>query len=1304
MDARRWQRLNELFEAMIACSVDERPAFLADACADDEELAVELRRLIRAHERARGFLESPMAAVALRILGLSIEGSAEEPTLTDVRAGAAFRGTDRYALRRQLGAGGMGLVYEVHDRVRNEIVALKTLLRAHPEQLLRLKREFRSLADIAHPNLVTLYELVVEGGDCFFTMELVNGVSIVDYVRGSVEPAHADYERIRRVLRQLVDGIRALHQNGTLHRDIKPSNVLVTAEERVVILDFGLASDVDAAERTPGENLSGTPAYVAPERRMRCSPAGSQDWYSVGVTLHEVLTGTLPTDAGREHLEPQRQHDPCPAPAQVAPDVPDDLSAICIGLLQRDPSRRLSGDHVLEILEGRSTPLIEARVPERESLWTFVGRRSQLGVLDAALARVTHGAAATLYLHGPSGIGKSALVEHFLRGVSRREDIAILRGRCYERESVPYKALDGVVDSLSQHLRVLSEPQLRTWLPPQLGPLLRLFPVLRQVRAIGSHERGDDAADPIVLRQHAFDGLRDLLGRLARRRPLVVFIDDLHWADADSAALLAALLRHPQAPPMLTIGCFRTEEVQSKPFLQVLCDPLDEAAETSLALGPMSKEEADALLMGSVGMLSPEDRARVMSLAPVAAGNPLLLRQIAEYAGTRIVDRQQVTFVDILEHRLHSLPPGGKRFLDTLAVCGRAMAPEVVYEAAGLVGDERPLLARLRAARFLRGSGSAQRVEVYHDRIRETLADNLTAEDKRILHGLLARALVVRAADDAEALYEHYREAGDHQQASVQATRAGQKAESALAFDRAVMYYRAALELATPPGVDRDSKERLARALANAGRPAEAADAYLNAATDANSDRSLELQRIAAGQLLSGGHIDRGLEVIRGVLEAARLRLARGPTTAIASMLWRRAQLRWRGAAFAERDAARVPSAELLRIDTCWAVAAGLAMVDFVHAADFQTRHLLLALDAGEPYRLARAYAAEVFYYGTRGTNGSAKAHAALARAEEMAARANHPHASALCVLARAAMAFLSGDWPVAHAHSARALSMLSNESGATTWELNTAQIFHLGALLFQGELRAGGSTLTSLLESARHRGNLYLETELRTRMNLLWLTADQPREGIQEASAAMRQWSHAGFHRQHYNYMLDQIQTELYCGRPSTAWDVIEAHWPAIRRSQLLRMQFARIEALYLRARCALAMATVVAEPRRFLKIARGDARRLAREKTLWADSLASLVNAGVHAREGRSDAARTRLAAAVDTFDRAHMKLYAAVARRRIGELASDGQDRELQRRADAWMVEQGIVNPAAITRLIAPGFADDIPRTHGPVDVSR
>src|SRR5215471_7139070 len=203
-----------------------------------------------------------------------------EPTLRDepMVVEAEFSGTERFTVRRRLGAGAYGVVYEAFDRERESVVALKTLRPGNVEALYRLKREFRALADITHPNLATLYELLTDSDRWFFTMELIDGANFLQHVRrrgaptplpgtapGSTmseadggdagqrwesdEPASRrpfDEERLRRALRQVVSGVAALHGAGKLHRDIKPSNVLVTPEGRVVMLDFGLVTELDA--------------------------------------------------------------------------------------------------------------------------------------------------------------------------------------------------------------------------------------------------------------------------------------------------------------------------------------------------------------------------------------------------------------------------------------------------------------------------------------------------------------------------------------------------------------------------------------------------------------------------------------------------------------------------------------------------------------------------------------------------------------------------------------------------------------------------------------------------------------------------------------------------------------------------------------------------------------------------------------------------------------------------------------------------------------------------------------------------
>src|SRR5882724_6215769 len=519
-----------------------------------------------------------------------------------------FPGTKRFRVLAKLGAGGMGVVYRVHDSERCRDVALKTLQRFDPSELYYLKNEFRALADVAHPNLVSLYELISDGDHWFFTMELVEGVDFRAWAwrnesvgaattslqhapspptnEMSLTPrtlslsAHSerrserrfavpgprpecDFARLRPALLQLAIGVNEIHKSGRLHRDIKPSNVLVTRDGRVVLLDFGLAIErrrVDPGQSI-GDGLVGTPAYMSPEQTT-CGRLGPEsDWYGVGALLYEVLTGSPPFGGTLlEVVEAKRQRDPVPPGTLAA--VPADLDSLCMALLQRAPQDRPKGEEVLARLGGNVTAGEWNRAPRSG----FIGRRAELEALASAHASTCQGAALTFHVHGASGMGKTALVEHFLERVRNDPRATVLAGRCYERETVPYKALDSLIDSLARYLRHAGHTA-DALLPRDVRPLVRLFPVLKRAQAVTNAPipTAVETPDPHERKRRAFASLKELLGRIADRGPLVLWIDDLQWGDVDSAALLADLVRPPDAPAALIVLTYRTDDGARSP-------------------------------------------------------------------------------------------------------------------------------------------------------------------------------------------------------------------------------------------------------------------------------------------------------------------------------------------------------------------------------------------------------------------------------------------------------------------------------------------------------------------------------------------------------------------------------------------------------------------------------------------------------------------------------------------------------------------------------------------------------------------
>src|SRR5262245_7756415 len=472
-----------------------------------------------------------------------------------------------YEFRGEIGRGGMGVVYDAQDLTHNGRVAIKHLPRLNPSKILRFKREFRALAGLSHPNLCGMYELAHVHGHWFLVMERVEGENFVDHFLNIADMAERT-RQLRPAVAQLAEGLHHLHQAGLLHCDIKPSNVLISREGRVVLLDFGLVTEWSPVDAEGRVELVGSLGYLAPERFAGRPASAAGDWYAVGVMLYESLVGRRPFHGTRTKLIWQQRYMDPPEPFERDPNVPAEWNALCLALIHRNPDRRPDGPELIRRLRGIPAAAADtlSRLPREAPL---VGRDRQLIALQAAFAESCQGRTVIAHVHGSAGMGKTALVERFLGRLAARDSVTILRGRCYQQESVPFEGLDGLVDSLSQFLVGMTHAELMEVLPPDVGALCRAFPVLRRIKEVARAETAN-GADPATLFHRAAAALRHLFAHMAREEPLILWLDDLQWGDADSARLLAEVVRTKEAPPLLLVVGSRTGDGADGPFLAAL--------------------------------------------------------------------------------------------------------------------------------------------------------------------------------------------------------------------------------------------------------------------------------------------------------------------------------------------------------------------------------------------------------------------------------------------------------------------------------------------------------------------------------------------------------------------------------------------------------------------------------------------------------------------------------------------------------------------------------------------------------------
>jgi hypothetical protein len=1267
-----------------------------------------------------------------------------------------FQPLKRFRLVRRLGEGGMGVVHEAFDAERGEHVAIKVLTNTSARSILRFKREFRALQEVHHRNLVSLGELVSEGDNWFFTMELVRGQNLLTWCASALSTATSDEptlpappsarareqpgrplflgfdeSRVRAAMIELTLGLSALHDAQKIHRDIKPSNVLVDSSGRVVLLDFGLVADLapnPEVEASTDTDLVGTPTYMAPEQAASKKVGPAADWYSVGVLLFEVLTGDVPFGDGSplDILQRKQREEP-PAPKTLVPGVPDDLNDLCLRLLQFEPSVRPNGAEVLRALGGLPERRgVAAHAPTSLTQGSiFVGRDAELAALHAAYQRTRGGECVTVLVRGESGLGKSRLVRYFADMVALGDrNTVILSGRCYERETVPYKALDGVIDALGRFLSRIPHAEADSYLPTRTGPLLQAFPALRRVIGMTQAREAARKVDPLELRRGAFAAIREMLTRLAERRPVIVLIDDLQWADADSLAVLAEVLRAPGPPPLLLLGTTRVADAE------LVTPSPDEAltavsrararaplgatlrGDVQITLGRLARAETRLLAERLIAASAPGLSVSTEQIAREADGYPIFVDEMVRHAVFALalspsvaVDapRGSLSLEGALWSRIVGLDPTARRLVELLAVAASPLPLEVVSRAIRVDGTAfARIAALLRVAHLVRSSGvrAGERIELYHGRIRVAVLAHLDDATARAHHALLAAALETQQSPDAEALAAHWLGAGDAEAAAKYMLLAAESATEKLAFDQAAELYTRALELRTSSassGREREETRRLEMklgdALAKAGRGPAAAAAYRDAARGANAALKLDLDRRSAEQLLRSGHFEAGLTALRSILTTIGLALPESPLRVIVELVFLRLVLRLRGFEFRERDGSEIAADRLMRLEVLWSLAFSIGVIDVVRSRLIQTRYMLAALATGEPTHIARAAGFEVTTSAQDGTRAWKRTLRLIELSTALARRVGTPYAIAWAEGSAGVAHYLRGSYREALARCLRAEEELREHGVGTQWEAATLRIFAVSSLALLGRFDELAERQQAWVKDAIDRGDRYAAVNLRIGFaSVVHLVADDPAAAREQVIISMQQWSKQGTHLEHFYELVALVSADLYEGKIADAKSRVDLQWRPMQRALLTMVQTVRVHLWRLRGQTTLAAAARATGRERTVLLgeASAAARRIERERASWARPFGGLLQAGVAALHGDTDRAIALYAEAARTAEEAEMAFVAAVAHRCRGFLLGGDEGRALGGGADAWMKRVGVRSPSRMAATVAPWAA--------------
>ena len=708
-------------------------------------------------------------------------------------------------------------------------------------------------------------------------------------------------ERISVVLPQMLDALAFLHDHGIVHRDLKPANIMVSRAGRVKVLDFGLLASLDWQARRWSDNVSlGTVGYMSPEQLRGDSPHPTMDLYALGAILFEMVAGRPVFEGSNVAMMMAHFQDPAPRLASLAPWAPPDLCQAVNQLLSKDPESRPALSDLGALLTRPESK--RASRPGRRAASSLIGVSDLKKTLCSLLGKKWDQRFSFVVLEGPAGAGKSALAKWLASRVDRLGRL-VLRGRGRGNERVAYNALDGVVDDLAVSLGQLEQRRGVTDLDAIMRRAGAAFPVLvpggRVQKATRLLQSADDSLNgrmvasldgvlvtpddvgatmPIpdgdrVTRQAAFAALNELLQIVARRFDgVLLFVDDLHWADQDSVALLDHLVA-AGSNRVAVLATLRNdvEETVSVRWVR----SVDRAR--FIEVGRLDPHAIRAIVERAAAQQGRNlTEARLDRIEALCQGRPML----AEVAGRNLAldaldDLTDFSLSRVVEALVSREGDRTKRLLAALIASDEWT---VVGDLVALMGESYPdvdeALHVARADALVRtkgGLGPNARVDIYHDSLRSELERILPNSMIVEAHSRMADLLLRRSRPRPERVVRHLLAAGRLGEVADWAEKAARQAEEMRAYGLAADMYAKAISAAKDTPSDVSLQRSMASCLQRSGRYVEAAQTWAAVASfeqahDGRKDAVLDARLGEVQALLSANDLIEGRRKLDEVL------------------------------------------------------------------------------------------------------------------------------------------------------------------------------------------------------------------------------------------------------------------------------------------------------------------------------------------------------------------------------------------------------------------------------------------------------